>query len=79
MRRALRFLVLVVAAYGPLAPAILVFLFAVPPLVFLSGWSWWVKLLLLSNDLGLVLGAALWLGPGMLAEIQQTLELERRS
>ncbi len=79
MHRLLRVFILVLAAYGPLAPTVLLFLLALPPLVLLSGWPWWLKALLLANDVGVVVGAALWLGPGMLEEIRRTLELERHS
>jgi hypothetical protein len=79
MRRLLRVFVLLLAAYGPLAPSVLLFLLALPPLVLLRGWPWWVKVLLLANDVGVVVGAALWLGPSMLEEIRRTLEPERRS
>ena len=79
MRRLLRVFALILAAYGPLAPTVVLFLLVLPPLVLLSGWPWWLKVLLLANDIGVVVGAALWLGPGMLEEIRRTLEMERRS
>ncbi len=79
MRLVLRLLALVLAAYGPLAPLVVLFVLAMPPVILLSGWPLWLKALLLANDVGLLVGTALWLGPGMLEEVRQFLEEERRS
>lgn len=76
MRSLLRFLLLFVAAYGPLAPAMLLFLLAVPPLVVIVDWPLWVKAVLLANDVLLVVALALWLGPGMVEEVRRSLESE---
>jgi hypothetical protein len=76
MRFLPRFLLLFLAAYGPLAPVMLIFLLAVPPLVLVVDWPLWVKALLLVNDVVLVVALALWLGPGMVEEVRRFLRSE---
>ena len=76
MRSLLRFLLLFVAAYGPMAPVMLLFLLAVPPLVVIVDWPLWVKALMLTNDVVLVVALALWLGPGMVDEVRRFLRSE---
>jgi hypothetical protein len=76
MRTLVRFLLLFVAAYGPLAPVMLAFLLAVPPLLVIVDWPLWVKALLLTNDVVLVVALALWLGPGMIDEVGRFLRSE---
>jgi hypothetical protein len=78
VRLVVRFLVLFLAAYGPLAPIMLAFLVAVPPLIALSGWPWWADLAMALPECSLLIGGALWLGPGALAEARAFLEEERR-
>ena len=73
-----RFLLLLFASFGPLAPFMLLFLLAMPPLIVLSGWPWWLQLAIGLGDCGLIVGAVLWLGPGTLAEAREFLEEERR-
>jgi len=73
-----RFLLLLFASFGPLAPVMLLFLLAMPPLIVLSGWPWWLELALAVSDCGLIVGAVLWLGPGALTEAREFLEEERR-
>ena len=77
-RRLLRLGLLLLAAYGPLAPAVLLFLLVVPVLVLITGWPWWLRLLLVLWDVLLLVGAALWLGPRALAEVRAFLDEERR-
>jgi hypothetical protein len=67
---AARFLVLVVAAYGPFAPVVLVMLTVVPPLLVLSGWPWWLVAVLLASDIGILLATTVRVGPQVLAEIR---------
>ena len=76
MRSLLRFLLLFVAAYGPMAPVMLLFLLAVPPLVVIVDWPLGVKALMLTNDVVLVVALALWLGPGMVDEVRRFLRSE---
>ena len=73
-----RFLLLLLASFGPLAPVMLVFLLAMPPLIALSGWPWWLQLLVALSDCGLIIGAVLGLGPGALAAAREFLDDERR-
>jgi len=56
----------------------LVFLLAMPPLIALSGWPWWLQVVVALSDCGLIVGAVLWLGPGALASAREFLEEERR-
>ena len=49
-----RFLILLLASFGPLAPIMLLFLLAMPPLIALSGWPWWLDLGLALAECGLV-------------------------
>lgn len=70
-RAALRLLLLILAAYGPLAPVVIVMLTVVPPLLVLSGWPWWIVGVLLASDVGILLVTALWLGPQVQAEIRE--------
>ena len=72
-----RFLVLLLASYGPLAPLMLLFLLAMPPLIAFSGWSWWIDLTLALVECGVIVGFALWLGPEALAGARAFLEQER--
>jgi hypothetical protein len=76
MRALLRFLLLFVAAYGPLAPIMLAFLLVTPPLLVIVDWPLWVKALMLTNDVVLVVTLALWLGPGMIDEARRFLRSE---
>jgi hypothetical protein len=76
MRALLRFLLLFLAAYGPLAPVMLAFLLVMPPLLVIVDWPLWVKVLLLANDVVLVVALALWLGPGMIDEVRRFLRSE---
>jgi len=78
MRPVVRFLALFFASFGPLAPVLLLFLVAMPPLIAFSGWPWWVDLALACGECGLVVGAALWLGPDALAEVRRFMDDERR-
>ena len=73
-----RFLILLLASFGPLAPIMLLFLLAMPPLIALSGWPWWLDLGLALAECGLIVGAVLWLGPDALASARAALEEERR-
>lgn len=73
-----RFLLLLLASFGPLAPVMLVFLFAMPPLIALSGWPWWLEVVVALGDSGLIVGVVLWLGPGALAAAREFLDEERR-
>jgi hypothetical protein len=77
MRIAARLLLLILAAFGPLAPVLVLFLIAIPPLLAFSGWAWWVDLPAGMLDCGLIVGAALWLGPEALASARAFLEEER--
>lgn len=77
MRLLLRMLVLLVASYGALAPAVLALVLATPPLIAFVNWPAWLKALLLVNDVGLLVGTAAWLGPGMLDELRRWRELEQ--
>ncbi len=52
----------------------LLFLLAMPPLIALSGWPWWVDLVVASLECGLIVGAALWLGPSALREARAFLD-----
>ncbi len=72
-----RLLLLALAAYGPLAPVVVLFLLVVPVLVLLTGWPWWLRALLAGWDVLALVGAALWLGPGALEEARAFLESER--
>jgi hypothetical protein len=56
----------------------LLFLVAMPPLIALSGWPWWVDLTLAGVECGLIVVTALWLGPEALASARAFLEQERR-
>jgi hypothetical protein len=76
MRALLRFLLLFLAAYGPVAPVMLAFLLVMPPLLVIVDWPLWVKVLLLANDVVLVVALALWLGPGMIDEVRRFLRSE---
>ena len=76
MRALLRFLLIVVAGYGPLAPVMLAFQLVMPPLLVIVDWPLWVKALLLANNVVLVVALALWLGPGMLDEVRRFLRSE---
>jgi hypothetical protein len=76
MRALLRFLLLFLAAYGPLAPVMLAFLLVMPPLLVIVDWPLWVKVLLLAKDVVLVVALALWLGPGMIDEVRRFLRSE---
>jgi hypothetical protein len=73
-----RFLVLLLASFGPLAPIVLLFLLAMPPLIALSGWPWWLDLALALGETGLIVGAVVWLGPEALAAAREYLDRERR-
>lgn len=73
-----RFLILLLASYGPLAPLMLLFLLAMPPLIALSGWPWWLDLALAGGECGLIAGFAIWLGPEALAAARQFLEQAKR-
>jgi hypothetical protein len=77
MRLLLRMLVLVLASYGALAPAVLALVLATPLLIAFVDWPTWLKALLLVNDVGLLVGTAAWLGPGMLDELRRWRELEQ--
>jgi hypothetical protein len=77
MRSLPRMLVFVFASYGALAPAVLALVLATPPLIAFVDWPTWVKALLLINDVGLLVGTAAWLGPGMLEELRRWRELEQ--
>lgn len=56
----------------------LLFLVAMPPLIALSGWPWWLDLAFAIVDCGLVLVAVFWLGPGALAAAREFLDEERQ-
>jgi hypothetical protein len=73
-----RFLILLLASFGPLAPIMLLFLLAMPPLVALSGWPWWVDLIFAGGECGLIVVVVLWLGPGALASVREYMDEERR-
>jgi hypothetical protein len=73
-----RFLILLVASFGPLAPIMLLFLLAMPPLVALSGWPWWIDLSLAGGECGLIIVVVLWFGPGALASVRAYMDEERR-
>jgi hypothetical protein len=79
VRLAGRFLVALLVSYGPLAPIVLLYLLAMPPLMALSGWPWWVDLVLASLEVGVLAGVALWLGPGLVADLHAFLEEEKRA
>jgi hypothetical protein len=73
-----RSFLLLLASFGPLAPVMVLFLLAMPPLIALSGWPWWLNVTLAVFDCGLIIGAALWFGPGALAAAREFLDEERR-
>jgi len=56
----------------------LLFLLAMPPLIALSGWPWWLDLVLAGAECGLIVAAVLWLGPDALASVRAYMEEERR-
>jgi hypothetical protein len=67
----------VFASYGPLAPVMLLFLLAMPALIALSGWPWWVDLTFALAECGVIVGAAIWLGPVALAAARASFEEQR--
>jgi hypothetical protein len=70
MRRTTKLLVLFLAAYGPLSPAVLLFLIVAPPLILASGWRTWLQALLLGIDVVAIVVAALVFGPSAIEEIR---------
>jgi hypothetical protein len=70
MRLLMRSLGLFFLAYGPLAPIALLFLLAMPPLIALSGWPWWIDLMMALGECGLLVGGAVWGGPQVMEEIR---------
>lgn len=78
MRRTWKLIVFVLAVYGPLAPALVLFMLVAAPLIPLTGWPGWLQALLLAIDVGAVLVAAAWLGPGAVAEVRAALDADRR-
>jgi hypothetical protein len=78
MRALGRFLILLLASYGPLAPLVLLFLLAMPPAIALSGWPWWLDLTLAGLEFSLLAGVAVWLGPEALVAAREFLEEARR-
>jgi hypothetical protein len=73
-----RFSVLFLASYGPLAPVMLLFLVAMPPLIAVSGWPWWIDVALVVGECGLIVVAALWLGPEAVAAVREFMKEERQ-
>ncbi|HTS72978.1 MAG TPA: hypothetical protein VMG74_04640 [Gaiellaceae bacterium] len=73
-----RFLILVLASYGPLAPVMIAFLVAMPILIAFSGWPWWLDLTIAGVECGLIAGVAIWHGPEALAAAREFLEQSRR-
>jgi hypothetical protein len=72
-----KLIVYVFAVYGPLGPAILLFVVVVPPLVLLTGWPTWIQAAVVAIDVAGTLGAAVWLGPSAVAEIRAALDPDR--
>jgi hypothetical protein len=56
----------------------LLFLVAMPVLIALSGWAWWIDLTFALAECGLIAGFAVWQGPEALAAARDFLERERR-
>lgn len=77
MRQTGRVALLLFLAYGPLAPPVVLFLLAAPPLILLSGWPTWLQASLFLVDVVTLLAAGVILGPPTLDEIHAFLDSER--
>ena len=77
IRRSAKLVVYILAVFGPLTPALVLFILAAPPLILLSGWPTPLQAVLLVVDVGSVLAAAVVLGPSALEEVRRALG-ERR-
>jgi len=77
MGRTGRVALLFLVASGPLTPAVVLFLLAVPPLILLSGWPTWLQATVFVVDIVTLVAAAVVLGPPALEEIHAFLDSER--
>jgi hypothetical protein len=78
VRRLTKLLLYILAVFGPLTPAMGLFILVAPPLILLSGWPAPVQAVLLLIDVVMVLVAAVILGPSAIEEVREALREEAR-
>lgn len=76
IRRLTKLLLYILAVFGPLTPAMGLFILVAPPLILLSGWPVPVQMALVFVDVVMVLVAAVVLGPSAIEEVREALREE---